>query len=454
MNVRQGGPPALGPIAPLRVPAVQHHVLDCGLEVLLVERPELPVLDARLVARNGAAADLPHRAGQAFLTACLLDQGTDSRDAGRIAEEAELLGAGLRTYAAWDDTSVSLNVLTPRFGPALDLFADVILRPNFPDAELERQRSERIAAILQERDNPRTVAARTFAATVYGEAHPYGTAIGGTRRTIERITAADVRGYHTRSFRPDNAFLVIAGAVDATLLPALDRSFAPWSAAPTPAAVATETVTNLPRTPRAIHIVDRPGASQSELRVGHAGPPRSAAEYFPLLVGNTVLGGSFSSRLNILLREQKGYTYGAGSSYAFRAGGGPFVASTAVFTAATADAVADIVREIDRLTREPVPDRDLERAKSYLMLGLPRVFETTRDIVEQVSEAALHGLGRDYHARYAGAVAAVTASNVHEAAARWLRPEELVIVIVGDAAAVVADLEKLQIGAVHVRTIE
>jgi zinc protease len=454
VTARQLGPPALGPIAPLRVPSVQHHVLECGLEVLLVERPELPVLDARLVVRNGAAVDLPDRAGQAFLTASLLDQGTDSRDAGRIAEDVELLGAGLRTYAAWDDTSVSLHVLTPRLRPALDLLADVILHPNFPADELERQRSERLAAILQERDNPRTLAARTFAATVYGEAHAYGTAIGGTRQTIERITAADVRGFHSRRFRPDNAFLAVAGSVDDTLLPALERSFAAWSAAPPPPAVSTENVMTLPPTPRAIHIVDRPGASQSELRVGHAGPPRSAAEYFPLLVGNTVLGGTFSSRLNMLLREQKGYTYGAGSSYAFRAGGGPFVASTAVFTSATADAVADIVREIDRLTREPVPERELERAKNYLTLGLPRSFETTRDIVEQVSEAALHGLGRDYHARYAGAVAAVTASNVQEAAARWLRPEELMIVIVGDAAAVVADLEKLQIGAVHVRTIE
>lgn len=456
MTSRAAGPPALAGIAPLRPPAIRHHVLDCGLDVFLVERPELPVVDARLVFRAGAAAVAPELAGQAFLTARLLDQGTVGRDANTIADETELIGASIETRASWDATSIALHVLTARLAPALDLLADIALRPTFPDAELERQRARRLAAILQERDDPRMLASHAFAAAVYGEHHPYGSPVGGVTDTVQRISLDEVHAFHSRHARPDHAFLAIAGDVQAeALIPALERLFTSWhpEASHRPdTASSGAPITNLPQSPRTLHIVDRPAAPQSELRVGLAGPPRSAAEYFPLLLGNTVLGGTFMSRLNILLREEKAYTYGAGSSCAFRAGGGPFVASTAVATAATADAVQDIVNEVGRLAREPVAEPELERARNYLTLGLPRAFETTRDIVERVSEVALHGLGLDYHARYASAVAGVTAEEIQRAAARWLKPEELSIVIVGDAAVILKDLEALEIGAVHVRT--
>jgi predicted Zn-dependent peptidase len=204
---------------------------------------------------------------------------------------------------------------------------------------------------------------------------------------------------------------------------------------------------------RTIHVVDRPGAPQSELRIGLAGPPRNSADYFPLLVGNTVLGGAFTSRLNMCLREEKAYTYGAASRFAFRADGGPFLASTAVFTGATADAVNDIVREVARLGRERVSDSELERAQHYLVLGLPRTFETTVDIAEHVSEMVLYRLGRDFFDTFAARVHAVTSADVMKAAARWLEPDRLTIVIVGDAAVIGAELESLDLGPVEVTNV-
>jgi zinc protease len=180
------------------------------------------------------------------------------------------------------------------------------------------------------------------------------------------------------------------------------------------------------------------------------GPRRDTDDYFPLLVANTVLGGAFTSRLNMRVREEKAYTYGAGSSFALRAGGGPFLASTAVATPATADATDVIVTEIARMTEEPVPAAELERAKSYIVLGLPRTFETTGNIAEHVSEVALYGLGSDYYDTYAARVAGVSAADVQAASGRWLKTERLTIAIAGDTAAIRGDLESLNMGAVHV----
>jgi predicted Zn-dependent peptidase len=180
------------------------------------------------------------------------------------------------------------------------------------------------------------------------------------------------------------------------------------------------------------------------------GPRRDTADFFPLLVANTVLGGAFTSRLNMRLREEKAYTYGAASSFALRAGGGPFLASTAVATAATADATAVICTEIARMTEEPVPPAELERAKNSIVLGLPRTFETTGNIAEHVSEVSLYGLGSDYYDTYAANVAAVSAADVQAASARWLKVDRLTIAIAGDTAVIRGEMESLNMGAVHV----
>jgi len=447
MNARTS-PPVLPPPPAPQLPPVQRHRLPNALDVYIVERRELPVVDARLVVRGAGYDDPPAFAGRAFLLGDLLDQGTTTRTAFDIADQAELLGASLETRASWDAFAAALHVLTPRLEPALDLLTDVVTRASFPEAEIERARSERLAAILQENDEPRSIATRAFNRHAYGHAHPFAAPLAGTRTTIEALRRADLLSLYTDRFSPVNAFLVLVGDVSADrVLPLVESLLADWS---TPAVANTPGYETLPQSPAEVHIVDRPGAPQSELRVGMPGPRRDTDDYFPLLVANTVLGGAFTSRLNMRLREEKAYTYGAGSSFAFRAGGGPFLASTAVATAATADATDVMVTEIARMTEEPVPAAELERAKSYIVLGLPRTFETTGNIAEHVSEVALYGLGSDYYDTYAARVAGVSAADVQAASARWLKRERLTIAIAGDTTAIRGDLESLNMGAVHV----
>lgn len=438
-------PPTLAQPKPPSLPPVTRHTLANGLEVYLVPRAGLPVVDVRFFVRGGAAGDDPPHAGRTWMLGQLLDQGTGSRSAMDIADEAELLGASLETRTGWDSVTVSLHVPSSRLVPALELVADVALDPTFPDEELERKRSERLAAILQESDEPRVLATQAFNRAAYGR-HPYALPAQGTRKTIERLSRNAITAVHDRLFRPDEACLIMVGDVsEEAALPLIERLFGFRAAGPDRHVAAPEKV---PGRATSVHIVDRPGAPQSELRVGRPGPPRDTPDYFRLLVANTILGGSFTSRLNMRLREEKAYTYGAGSSFAFRAEGGPFVASTAVATAATADAVSVMVTEIGRMSGERVGAEELERAKSYIVLGLPRTFETTGDIAEHVSEVALFGLGLDYYDRYAAEVRNVTADDVRAASEQWLRTDDLTIAIAGDADRVTGELESLELGTV------
>jgi len=439
--------PTLGEPPALHLPPQQRCRLANGLDVIIVERHDLPVVDVRFCARGGAAAHDAAAAGTAWMTAELLDQGTRTRSAIQLADEAELLGASLHTRTTWDAVAAGLHVLAPRLEPALTLLADIVTAPTFPVAELERKRQERLATILQELDDPRALASIAFSDAVYGSAHPYGVPVAGTRASMAAVQRADVEAFCARVMIPANAFLVLVGDVDAAAtVPMLERLFGHWQGDDVPHAAPG---LPLPQPQSGTHIVDRPGAPQSELRIGLPGPPRSTPDHFPLLVANTVLGGAFTSRLNIRLREEKAYTYGASSGFAFRADGGPFVASTAVFTGATADAVATVRAEVERLAQERVPDAELERAKNYVVLGLPRTFETTADIAEHVAEVALHGLGDDYYDRYAERVRSVTADEVRDAAARWIPAQRLITVIAGDAAAIENELASA--GVVHVR---
>jgi zinc protease len=447
-------------------PPVHRLELANGIPVHVVQRRELPVVDVRVVVGAGAALEGMEHAGCAWLTAELLDEGTHSRSSAEIADQVELLGASLQVRATWDAAEASLHVLVPRIEPALELAADVLLRPAFDEAEFMRRQAQRLATIVQERDEPRVLASQAFAATIYGDDHRYGAPVGGTDASIRGMDVERLREFHRSHYTPAGTFIIVVGDVDPeSVVRVLDRHFGDWApsrgapaggmAGGTAGGVTAGGVTAggaVPRSAGAVHIVDRPGASQSEIRVGMPGPPRVTPDHFPLVVGNTVLGGSFTSRLNILLRQEKAYTYGAGSSFAFRAAGGPFLASTAVDTAATADAARDMVEQVRLLTEEPVAESELERAKSYIMLGQPRTLETTADMADQLSEVVLYGLGADYLARYASRVRAVTAAEVQVAAARWLDASSLAVVIVGDATAIRGELEGSGMGAVHVRT--
>lgn len=450
-TLNRGVPPEVGPAPALELPPIQRHRLSNGLEVLVVEQHDLPVVDLQLVIRTGAGADAPAEAGRASMTAELLDEGTATRSALELAEAVDFLGADLETGASWDASSIALHVLRPRLGPALELMADVALRPAFPEPEVKRIRDERLALFLQQQDEPRAMATKAFAAELYGPAHPYGTPVLGTRESVGGLDREALARFYRAYYRPNNAFLVAVGDIEAsTLLPILERTFGSWEEAPVqpvrlPAPPASR--------PTAVYLVDKPGAAQSEIRVGHLGPARSTADYFPLVVLNTILGGSFTSRLNITLREEKGFTYGAGSRFDFRKGPGPFLASSAVFTGVTDSALVIFVDQIRRIREEPVPPEELERAKSYLALGLPRELQTTGDIAGHVTEIELYALGDDYLARYTDRVRAVTAVDVARVAREYLHPDRMALVVVGDRAQVEDPIRRLSLAPVEVKPV-
>ncbi|HKJ02716.1 MAG TPA: pitrilysin family protein, partial [Longimicrobiales bacterium] len=371
--------PEVGPPESLELPEIQDYNLDNGLRVVLVERTALPLVSMELQFRGGAAAHLPAKAGLAGLTADMLDEGTTTRTALEIADAVDLLGASLSSTAGYDASQLRLSVLRSRFQEALDILADVVRRPTFPEADLERLRRERLSRVIQRSDVPAALADDAFTAVLYGADNPYGVSLLGTRATLESLTRDDVVAFHRERYAPGQATLVIAGDIHREDLDDyLAQAFAGWSGRgvdpdPIPAAPA--------RAQRTIYLVDKPGAAQSEVRVGRVGVGRDSDAYYPLSVMNTVLGGSFTSRLNAKLREEKGYTYGAGSFFDLRRAPGPFEASAAVATSVTDSAVVDFVREIDRMASEAVPEKELDRARNYLALRLPQRFESVDDVV-------------------------------------------------------------------------
>ncbi len=442
-------PPTVGPPPTVAPPEVERRRLANGLDVLVVHRPGLPIVDLRLVVRAGAAADVPERAGRASLVAEMLDEGTERYSALELAEALDRLGAELEIVAGWDASTLALHVLRPRLEPALELMAEVVARPTFPEDELRRVRDERLADLARQRQEPRYLAHETFSAVVYGPGHPYAATLSGTPESVQAIGREEVYAFYREHFRPGNAFLVAVGDVDAThLLPILERTLGAWEPAP-PAPVAPP---GRPTArPTAVYLVDRPGAPQSEIQVGHAAVPRTTPDFFPLLVLNTVLGGAFTSRLNMALREERGYTYGAGSRFEFRLGPGPFAASSAVFTGVTDDALRIFVDEIRRIRDEVVPSGELDRARSYVALGLPRQLETTAQIARTIADIELYGLGDDYLARFVERIRAVTAEEVLRAARAHLDPEHMALVVVGDRERIEGPLRALEIGPVEVR---
>lgn len=422
--------PVLGPPPAFRMPAVERTRLGNGLEVIALPRRGLPIVDVQLVVRTGATADVAPVAGRASLVAEMLDEGSAGRGSLEIADAVDFLGAELAAEAEWDATVVSLHVLSGRLDAALDLLGDVVVRPAFADTEVERVRQERIADLLQDADEPRVVAGIELSRAIYGRGHPYGHPIDGTRASISALSRGALVDFHDLHYRPANAFLVAAGdiALD-TLVPALERAFAHWPDRAVSAARPTEA---LPAARRGVRLVHRKDAPQSELRIGHAAPAHPSPDHFAMVVLNTILGGSFTSRLNMKLREEKGFTYGARSGFALRRLGGPFVVSTAVATADTIEAIGDALEVVTRIREEPVPPDELDRARNYIALGMPRALETAESLADHVADIALYGLGEDWLDHYVERVLDVTAADVLEAARQRLDPAHARIVVVGD----------------------
>jgi zinc protease len=441
-------PPDLGIPSRLHLPPVERASLPNGLRLYVVEMHEVPLVQFVLSVPGGGREDAK-LAGLASFTAGMMDEGADTLDAFGIAARAEYLGATLTTGAGWDDLSVSLKAPTRTMDSALSLMADVALRPSFTSREVARQRDLRLAAILQQQDQPATVAGLAFSALVFPAGHPYHQSLGGDSASTAALDSAAVRRFYQWVFRPSGATLVVAGDVTlAQIRQAVRRYFGAWRGARS-SPLSRSAGFQAPAT--AVYLVDKPGAPQSVIRIGAPGVERGSTDYYAIEVMNTILGGSFSSRLMTNLRETRGYTYGAGSAFEYRPLPGPFVAGAAVRSEVTDSALVEFFKEIRRIRDSVVSPTELARAKAYLALGLAGEFETTSQMAARVSELLTFRLPLEYYNFYVPRIQAVTATEVQRVARTYIRPDKLTVVIVGDLAKIRPGVDALKLGPTSVR---
>jgi predicted Zn-dependent peptidase len=424
-----------------------------GVPVWLIEQHEVPLAQVNLIVRAGASADRTGRFGLASLMTAMLDEGAGAKSALELADAFEFLGADIATASTFDYTAVRMGAPVHVLNEALPLMADVVLRPSFPDKELERLRTERLTSLMQARDNPAALVGYAFPRLVFGPTHRYGTPAAGLTPVIEALSVDDLKSFYRESFAGSEAILAVVGDVTApAVMPQIERALGAWKNDPARGAIAP--VPAAPQlTARRVFIVDKPGAAQSQIRIGWVGVPRSTADYATLQVLNTILGGSFTSRLNQNLREKHGFSYGASSVFDMRLSAGPFFATAGVQTDKTAEAVREFFAELNGVLK-PVPDAELEKAKNYVALGFPAEFETTRDLAQKLEELIVYGLPEETYRNFVGAVMKITAADVQKAAAKYIQPDKMAVVIIGDRKAIEPGVAALNLGPLRVVPID
>ena len=441
--------PTPGTPRPYDFPSVERSRLPNGLSVVVVDLPGRHLVSASLVLRNGAVDEPDGEGGATVLAARALTEGTERYDAIELVEASERLGASLHAEAGWDAMSISVEVPGARLEPALELLAEVALHPTFPDAEVDRLRDERLNDLLQAEADPSRRADEAFTATIYSGGSPYRRPSGGLRPTVERLDAARLRAAYERGLDPARASLIVGGDLTGIDVPAIaERLFGSWGAsygAGHSGSIVAESAVR----ERLVRVIHRPGSVQTEIRIGHVGLPRQIPDFHALAVMGAILGGLFNSRLNAKLREEKGYTYGAGAGFDLRRAAGPFAARAAVNTDVTVPAIADTLVELDRIRDEPVTAAELKAARDYLVGVFPLRFETPGPVVGALAGLAIHDLPDDELIRYRPAIEAVTIEAV-QAAAAHIRTSQLAIALVGDADAFGSSLETAGFGTVTI----
>jgi predicted Zn-dependent peptidase len=443
-------PPTLGPPPALRLPPVTTRTLPNGLKLVVVEQHELPLVDVVLDVRNGGEADPAGKAGTASLTSGMLTEGTTTRSSLQIADQAAYLGVRVGAGSGWEQSTVSLHAPIAQLDSALALFADVALHPAFNAPDLERVRKVRLTALQQVRDRGPAIADRAYATALYGEQHPYGRPLSGSETSVADITRDDLVKFYTTYFRPNNATLLVVGDVRPDDIERRVLAlFGNWARADVP--TVAENNASAPKATTLV-LIDKPGAAQSSFRLGGIGAPRTTDDYFAIEVMNTILGGSFTSRLMQNLRETHGYTYGAGSGFSMRRSAGPFTASAEVVSAKTDSAFVEFMKEL-RAIRDTVPSDELAKAKRYLQLGLPQDFETTGSIAFQMLPLITYGIPLNFYDTAVQKIGAVTQADVQRVARKYVDPDRLTIVIVGDRKLIEPGLRALNPGEIIIRDV-
>lgn len=439
--------PPPGTPRPYHFPAYERQRLANGLTVWTVPLPEREMVSVHLLVDAGASAEPEAHGGVASLTAQLLVTGTRRLDAAAFAEATEGLGIEVGSESSWDSARAGFSSLGRHATAGLELLAEMVRSPRLDKGEFERLKGERLNDILQARAEPGRLADEMFARHVYAEGVPYARLSAGTPETVGPLAVSDARAYHATHWAPSTSHLILAGAIDAdAALRAAEATFGGWQGT----GPGHRPVVPSGRDGRRVVIVDRPGSVQSELRVGHVGIDRYHPAYFPATVMAALLGGVFGSRLNRRLREDLGYTYGARCGFDMRRAAGPFAAGAAVETDVTAPAVRELLAQLDRIRGSPPEDDELSEVRDFLVGVFPLRFETTGGVAAAIEPLAVYGLPDDWWETYRARIEAVTPADAHAAASDLIHPDQLVILVTGDAAKIRAELEEAAFGPIEV----
>jgi zinc protease len=439
--------PSAGPAPQLHVPAWTRTTLSNGAELLVSEKHDLPLVSVTINFLGGANQfEDPQKLGVAAFTAQMLSEGTTTRTGDQLADAEQLLGTHIDVGVGGESGSIAFTALADKLDAALDLAADMLLHPTFPAEALERLRQQRLVALTQAKDQPQAIANNVFSHVVYGNEHPYGRVV--TEQTVKAITRDDVVSFAQNYFKPGRAVIVVVGDVEpARVRAAFEKSFAEWQAGgdrPTfayPAVPAAH--------PTTIYLVDKPNAAQSIFAIGEPGPARLTPDFYALQVMNTILGGLFQSRLNHLIREVRGFSYGVGSGFSYGKGPGPFRAGGAIVTAKSDSALVDFMAQLKGVQGGvPFTDDEIEQGKANLIQSLPRRFTTVDNVGNAISAIYLQGLPDNYFQNYAANVNAVTADDLVRVAKQYLDLDHLDIIVVGDRAVIEEPLRKTGIAPI------
>jgi zinc protease len=450
---RSKGPPP-GQPEKLRLPPMQTATLSNGLKLVLAERHGAPVVNLSMMIDAGFASDSHALPGLASLTLRMLEEGTQAgknkRSALQVSAELEALGASFGASTNLDGAFVNMNVLAPTLSQALGLYADLVLHPSFPQADFERLQRDRIAAIGREKTVPRAMALRVLPGLLYGKDHAYGLPLSGsgTEAAVARMTRADLVRYHQAWFRPNNATLLVVGDTTmASLKPLLEKAFVSWQ----PGEVPQKKVAQVAQPDKTvIYLIDRPGALQSDIVGAQLAPPRNSPDAVALNLLNDVFGGTFSSRLNMKLREDKHWSYGVGSSLVAAVGQRILFSGSPVQTDKTAPALRELVREyLDIAGARPIVAQELKAAQDNETLGLPGAFETVSQLSNGYATILQYHLPEDYYNTYTDKVLALGPPELNALAARTVLPEQQLWIVVGDMSKIEAEVRALGLGEVR-----
>ena len=445
-------PPA-GKTPDLRVPTWTKSTLANGAELIVSEKHDLPLVSFSITFMGGSSQfEPPARVGVASLTASMLNEGTKTRDGEALSNALQLLGTSIGTGVNSESGSMSFVSTTAKLAPTLDILVDMLLNSTFPAESLERLRGQRLVSLRQARAQPGSIASRVFPRTLYGAEHPYGRFV--TEESLKAITRDDIVAFHHEYFQPGRALVTVVGDVTAAgVKPIVEKALAAWAKAGSKPTFSYPAPPERPKT--TIFLVDRPGAAQSTVAIGHTGPTRNTPDYFALQVMNTMLGGMFQSRLNANIREEKGYSYGVNSGFGYGKGPGPFRTGGDIVGDKTDAALVEFMKELRGiLGARPVTDEELQTAKDSLIQRLPGTFASVSAINGAITGLWTQGLPDDYYQQYGKMVGAITKDDVLRVAKKYIDLDHLAIVIVGDRKSIEAPLKATNIAPIAILDIE